>query len=129
MKYNVFDALSPFISFSQGADISDIGCLLRTATVTDISDIPTEASIIDNYELGFSSELDDLRFEFSVYRSTSDLVTTNKLDPQTGIYLPVRAPQKIWGYEALVVYKINEALNFNATYSQVEGKTPKRMFI
>ena len=74
MKYNVFDALSPFISFSQCADISDIGCLLRTATVTDISEIRTEASIIDNYELGFSSELEDLRFEFSVYRSTSDLV-------------------------------------------------------
>ncbi|MBU2970789.1 TonB-dependent receptor [Pseudoalteromonas sp. C2R02] len=122
MKYNFFDAFSPFISFSQGADISDIGRLLRTATVTEISDIRTEASIIDNYELGFSSEFDDLRFEFSVYRSTSELGTTNKLDPQTGIYLPVRAPQKIWGYEALVVYKINEALNFNATYSQVEGK-------
>ncbi|WP_042143187.1 MULTISPECIES: TonB-dependent receptor [unclassified Pseudoalteromonas] len=121
-KYNYSDSFSPFISYSQGADISDIGRLLRTATVTDISDIRTEASIIDNYELGFTSEFDDVRFEFSAYRSTSELGTTNKFDPTTGVYLPVRAPQEIWGYEALVVYKINEALNFNATYSWVEGK-------
>jgi len=122
MKYNFFDEFSPFVSYSQGADISDTGRLLRTATVTDISDIRTEASIINNYEIGFSSEFDDLRFEFSVYRSTSELGTTTKLNSDTGVYEPVRAPQKIWGYEALVVYKINEALNFNATYSQVEGK-------
>ncbi|NRB82106.1 MAG: hypothetical protein HRU38_26220, partial [Saccharospirillaceae bacterium] len=58
---------------SQGADISDIGRLLRTDTVTDIALIQTEASIINNYELGFTSEIENLRFEFSAYRSTSEL--------------------------------------------------------
>ncbi|SFD18795.1 TonB-dependent receptor [Pseudoalteromonas denitrificans] len=122
IKYNFFDAFSPFMSYSQGADISDIGRLLRTATVTDIADVQTQASIINNYELGFDSEFDNLRIEFSIYRSTSELGTTNKLDPQTGIYLPVRAPQKIWGYEGLLSYRINSDLNLNATYSLVEGK-------
>ena len=122
LKYNALPAFSPFVSYSQGADISDTGRLLRTATVTDISLIRTEASIIDNYELGFSSVFEQVHFEFATYFSTSELGTTNKFDKTTGIYLPVRAPQEIYGYEALVNYDISDAWALNATYSWVEGK-------
>lgn len=121
-KYNALPLFSPFISYSQGADISDTGRLLRTATVTDISLIRTEASVIDNYELGFSSDFEQVHFEFSTYFSTSELGTTNKFNETTGVYMPVRAPQEIYGYEALINYEINEAWAINATYSWVEGK-------
>ncbi|KXI30378.1 TonB-dependent receptor [Paraglaciecola hydrolytica] len=123
IKYNWSPLFSPFVSYSQGADISDIGRLLRTATVTDIALIRTEASIIDSYELGFNSQVsNDLRFEFAAYRSTSELGTSSSFDANTGVYLPVRAPQKIWGYEGLVDYRINPQLQVVATYSYVEGK-------
>jgi len=122
LKYNALAAFSPFVSYSQGADISDTGRLLRTATVTDISLIRTEASIIDSYEVGFSSDFDSIHLEFSAYRSTSELGTTNKFDAVTGVYLPIRAPQEIWGYEALINYNFNNAWSANATYSWVEGK-------
>ena len=122
VKYNALALFSPFISYSQGADISDTGRLLRTATVTDISLIRTEASIIDNYELGFSSDFEQVHFEFATYFSTSELGTTNKFDEATGVYMPVRAPQEIYGYEALINYDINEAWAVNVTYSWVEGK-------
>lgn len=121
-RYNLTEGFRPFISYSQGADISDIGRLLRTATVTDIAQIRTEASIIDNYEIGFTSEFDALRFEFSAYRSTSELGTTNEYDEVTGVYVPVRAPQEIYGYEGLVTYKVQDNLDLSATYSWVEGK-------
>ncbi|WP_448569377.1 TonB-dependent receptor [Thalassotalea ganghwensis] len=121
-RYNISEFFQPFINYSQGADISDIGRLLRTATVTDIGQIQTQASIIDNYELGFVSTIDDLHFEFSAYRSTSELGTTNKYDPQTGVYLPVRAPQEIYGYEALAHYRFTKNLNISASYAWVEGK-------
>lgn len=122
VKYNFHPAFSPFLSYSQGADISDIGRLLRTATVTDIADIRTEASIIDNYELGFTSSINNTRLEFSAYRSTSELGTTNQFDPTTGVYMPVRAPQEIWGLEAALTYPISETLKLHATASKVEGK-------
>jgi len=122
IKYNALAAFSPFISYSQGADISDTGRLLRTATVTDIAQIHTQASIIDNYELGFSSDFEQVHLEFAAYRSTSELGTTTKFDSVTGVYLPIRAPQEIWGYEALINYTINDAWTANATYSWVEGK-------
>jgi len=122
IRYNIMASFQPFANYSQGADISDIGRLLRTATVTDISLIQTQASIIDNYEIGFISDIDNLHFEFSAYRSTSELGTTNEYDPNTGVYLPVRAPQEIYGYEALAHYKFNSELNVTATYAWVEGK-------
>ena len=122
VKYNLLEVFSPFANYSQGSDISDIGRLLRAATVNDIGLIQTEASIIDNYEIGFTSQFDDLRFEFAAYRSTSEFGTTNSFNEVTGVYEPVRAPQEIWGYETLVDYKINPTLKLLATYSHVEGK-------
>ncbi|MCI2283000.1 TonB-dependent receptor [Colwellia sp. MSW7] len=123
IKYNYSPLFSPFASYSQGADISDIGRLLRTATVTNITLIRTQASIIDNYEIGFNSQVnDDLRIEFAAYRSTSELGTGSQFDEATGVYLPVRAPQEIWGYEGLVDYQMSPELQIVATYSYVEGE-------
>lgn len=125
VRYNFADFFQPFLSYSQGSDISDIGRLLRTATVTDIALIQTEASIIDNYEVGFISEIDNVRLEFSAYRSTSELGTTNKYNPVTGVYMPVRAPQEIYGYEAFALYNLSKDLDITATYAWVEGKDTK----
>ncbi|WP_394185724.1 TonB-dependent receptor [Pseudoalteromonas tetraodonis] len=122
IKYNLDEKFSPFLNYSQGSDISDIGRLLRSATVNDIGLIQTQASIIDNYEIGFNSQFDAVRLEVAAYRSTSELGTTNKFNKVTGVYEPVRAPQEIWGYEALVDYTINPSLKLLATYSYVEGK-------
>lgn len=97
VKYSTLSFFSPFISYSQGADISDTSRLLRTTTVTDISLIHTEASIIDNNELGFSSDVEQVHFEFATYFNTSELGTTNKFNETTGVYMPVRAPQGICG--------------------------------
>ncbi|ABV36107.1 TonB-dependent receptor [Shewanella sediminis HAW-EB3] len=122
VRYNMNEHFSPFVSFSQGADISDLGRLLRTATVDDISLIRTEASVVDNYEVGFSGQFNDFTYELAVYRSNSDLGTGNKYDEATGVYMPVRAPQKIWGYEAQLSYQIQDHLRSNVTYSWIEGK-------
>lgn len=122
IRYNMMESFQPFANYSQGADISDIGRLLRTATVTDISLIHTEASIIDNYEIGFVSDIDNLHLEFSAYRSSSELGTTNKYDAAIGVYLPVRAPQEIYGYEVLAHYTFSPVLELTATYAWIEGK-------
>ena len=123
IRYNWQAYFQPFANYSQGSDISDIGRLLRTATVNDIADIQTQASIIDNYEIGFTSVVNNnFRLEFSAYRSTSELGTTNSYDAATGIYMPVRAPQEIYGYEALVNYSFSHNLDVTASYAWVEGK-------
>lgn len=122
LRYRYTDAFSPYASYSEGYEVPDLGLLLRTATVNDLSLIENEASIIKNYEVGFSSDLDNLFFTVALYRSTSDLGTRNTYDPETGIYRPVRAPQKIWGFEATADYTLNNHWSVQAAYGYTEGK-------
>lgn len=125
LRYRWSDAFSPFISYSEGFEVPDLGLLLRTATVNDISLIQSEASVVKNYEAGFSSQLDALYLNVAIYRSESELGTGSQLDNATGIYRPVRAPQKIWGYEASAEYHLSDVWQFSAAYGFAEGKDTK----
>ncbi|AQS37154.1 outer membrane receptor protein [Shewanella psychrophila] len=122
IRYNMNEYFSPFMSFSQGSDISDLGQLLRTATVDDISLIRTEASIVDNYEVGISGQIADVSYEIAAYRSNSELGTGSEYIEETGVYMPVREPQKIWGYEGQLNYQIQDNLSTSVSYSWIEGK-------
>lgn len=122
VRYNLSDAFSPFANYSQGSDVPDLGRLLRTATVSDIAQIRTEASVVDHYEIGAAGQLDNWDYELAIYRSNSELGTSNVYDAATGVYMPVRAPQKIWGYEVAVNYSFSETLSAGANYAWVEGK-------
>ncbi|WP_448568666.1 TonB-dependent receptor [Thalassotalea ganghwensis] len=122
LRYNAFQKFTPYLSYSEGADIPDLGSLLRSATVNDIALIHTEAAIIKSIEAGFVTQFDKLRFELLAYRSKSDLGSKSTLDKNTGIYITKRAPQKIWGYEGVVNYPISDNIDIRATYGYVEGK-------
>lgn len=122
LRYRYSDAFSPFASYSEGYEVPDLGLLLRTATVSDLGLIENEASIIKNYEVGFSSQLNNLFFTGALYRSTSDLGTRSVYDPESGIYRPARAPQKIWGFEATAEYTLNDQWSLQAAYGYTEGK-------
>lgn len=122
LRYHINEHFSPFVNYSQGADISDLGRLLRSATVDDIALIETETSIIDSYEIGLDTHFDNVDFSIAAYKSTSELGTSNKYNPSTGIYEPVRSPHKMWGYEAELNYRISDSLSVKANYSWVEGK-------
>jgi len=123
LRYSADSRFSPFISYSEGFDIADLGAALRSTSAPNLDQVDTEASIIKNYEVGFTSQLDQWHFEFAAYRSTSKLGTSYKYDSVSSLYLPVKAPQKIWGYEASVEYNISDAVSLGATYSWVEGKS------
>lgn len=125
VRYRLSDSFSPYVSYSEGFEVPDLGLLLRTATVKNINLIQSEASVVKNYEAGFSSELDALYLNIAVYRSESELGTGSQLDSTTGIYIPVRAPQKIWGYEASAEYRLSDAWQFSAAYGYAEGKDTK----
>lgn len=122
LRYNAYEKFSPYISYSEGTDIPDLGSLLRSATVDDISLIHTEAGIVKNIETGFVSQFDNLRFELLAYKSRSDLGSKSTLDENTGIYITQRAPQEIWGYEGVVSYRVSRGLDVHVTYGYVEGK-------
>jgi len=122
LRYKASPLFSPFLSYSEGFDISDLGRLLRSAVVTDIAQVRTEASNIRHYEIGFTSAFEDLKVEFAYYQSTSELGTGTKLDPATGIFLPVREPQKIHGFEISGYYYVTDGLEIGASYTRFDGE-------
>ncbi|MBB1285148.1 TonB-dependent receptor [Flavisolibacter sp. BT320] len=120
LRYNLSDYFSPYVSFSQGFSVSDIGLVLRSARVNDIAKINTEAVVVDNYEAGFVSKYKKLRFEATGYISKSSLGANSVYD--NGIFVVVRTPERIYGYELAADLQLTKNLQAGLSYSYVEGK-------
>lgn len=122
LKYNRWDLFSPFVSFSQGFSVMDIGLALRDAKVNSIDKINTDAVKVNNYEAGFETRYEGLTFTVSGYTSTSKLGIEVVYDPATGLFNTARSPEKIYGYELAANYTIAANLEVGASYSYTEGK-------
>ncbi|SDH38313.1 iron complex outermembrane recepter protein [Pedobacter terrae] len=122
LRYNQFDVFSPFVSFSQGFSVMDIGLALRDAKVNSIDKINTDAVKVNNYEAGFESKIAGLTFSASGYISTSKLGIEVVYDPATGLFNTARNPEKIYGFELAADYQLFDQLGLAASYSYTEGK-------
>ncbi len=120
LRYNLSEYFSPYVSFSQGFSVSDIGLVLRSARVNDIAKINTEAVIIGNYEAGFVSKYKKFRFEATGYISKSSLGANSVF--QNGEFVVVRTPERIYGYELAADMQVTKDLKAGISYSYVEGK-------
>lgn len=120
LRYNLSPYFSPYVSFSQGFSVSDIGLVLRSARVNDIAKINTEAVVIDNYEAGFVSKYKKLRFEATGYISKSSLGANSVF--QNGEFVVVRTPESIYGYELAADMQVLKNLQVGLSYSYVEGR-------
>lgn len=122
IRFNKFKAFSPFVSFSQGFSVADIGLALRASKVNDIKDINTQAVKVTNYEIGAVSEFGKLRLEASAYYSLSKLGTEMTYDKTTGVFVLNRTPEHIYGFEVLANYAFTSRIEANASFSYIEGK-------
>ncbi len=120
LRYNRFDYFKPYVNFSQGFSVADLGLLLRAARVNDIDKIQTEPVIINNYEAGFASEFKAFRFEASGYISKSKLGSS--FIEENGFYVIARQPERVYGFELAADVIASNSLTFGASYSFVEGK-------
>ncbi|HEY1201402.1 MAG TPA: TonB-dependent receptor [Niastella sp.] len=120
LRYNLSDYFSPYVSFSQGFSVSDIGLVLRSARVNDIAKINTEAVIVDNYEAGFVSKIKNFRFEATGYISKSSLGANSVYD--NGVFVVVRTPERIYGYELAADMQVTKYLQAGVSYTYTEGK-------
>lgn len=120
LRYNKYDIFNPFVSFSQGFAINELGRILRTAKSGTLASIATDPIITNNYEAGFSSKLGIVNLTASYYISTSKL-GANLVDVG-GYLVPQREPEKIHGYEIAADVYLNQQWTMGASYSYVEGK-------
>jgi iron complex outermembrane receptor protein len=125
LKFNRYERFTPYVSFSQGFSVSDVGRMLRAATVDDMKKINTEAVIVNNYEAGFTSKLNKLKLEGVAFVSTSELGASGRFNAETQAFEVMRSPEKIYGFEAIADLDLLKNLNVGAAYAYVEGKLDK----
>lgn len=125
VKYNGIEQFSPFVSYSEGFNVLDLGRTLRASNAPSLTQIDTEASIIKNYEIGFDGNQGIYNYEFAAFMSKSDIGTRLEENTVTGKYESVRAPQEIYGWEVALEAQPTDALKLGVNYSWVEGKDTK----
>lgn len=120
LRYNKYDLFNPFVSFSQGFAINELGRILRTATSSTLESIATDPIITNNYEAGFSSRIGILNLTAAYFISTSKL-GANLVDIG-GFLVPQREPEKIKGYEITADLNLSTKWIVGGSYSYVEGQ-------
>jgi len=123
LRYNKYSFFNPFISFSQGFAINELGRIVRRATDNDLDSLKTDPIITNNYEIGFSSNYSIFQLSASYYYSTSKMGV--ELVDIGGYLMPQRLPEDVYGYEVALSATISPQLTVGGTYAYVEGKSKK----
>jgi iron complex outermembrane receptor protein len=122
IRYIEHQEFIPYVSYSQGFSIADLGSVLRSATASNINDIQLEPAVTKNYEFGFLSKFNNLKFEAVGYYSTSNLGTGIVFVDELNTFQPSKQPQRIYGGEVSVDYfTANNKWQLGTSYSYVEG--------
>lgn len=121
LRYNKYAFFNPFVSFSQGFTINELGRIVRNATDSDLKNIQTDPIVTNNYEAGFSSQFSIFNLSAAYFISTSKLGVNLTAD-ERGYFFPERAPERIHGLEVALDARLSSKLSVGGTYSYVEGK-------
>ena len=123
LRYNKYALFNPFISFSQGFAINELGRIVRRATDNDLDSLKTDPIITNNYEVGFSSNYSIFQLSASYYYSTSKMGV--ELVDIGGYLMPQRLPEDVYGYEIALNADICPQITIGGTFAYVEGKSKK----
>ncbi|HWO43522.1 MAG TPA: TonB-dependent receptor [Candidatus Eisenbacteria bacterium] len=108
LVYALTDQVDLFASFSQGAEISQLGRAARGAgTVDNLDPQPAKSN---QYEIGARVRWPKLDYSFAAFFTESDLLSALQRDPANpaGPLIPLREPRKFWGVENSLGWRINE---------------------
>lgn len=125
LRYNFIPEINLFTSYSQSFSINEVGRILRTSTESVISKLPTDPIRVNNYEIGVAGTVRKwMNYEVTSFWSTSKLGAT-AVQAADGSYTMQRAPETIWGYEAVVGFNPYKYLSFGGAFAWIEGKVDK----
>jgi iron complex outermembrane receptor protein len=108
LVYSFNKTIDLFASFSQGAEISQLGRAARGAgTVDNLDPQPAKSN---QYEIGARFKSPTIDYNFAAFFTESDLLSALQRNPSdpTGPLIPLREPRKFWGIENSLRWRINE---------------------
>ncbi|NAW52271.1 TonB-dependent receptor [Elizabethkingia argentiflava] len=121
LSYNRLKELQPFVAYSRGFSIFDLGRTLRDAAADQLSKIETSPVKTDNYEVGAYSQIGNFLSINAAYFYThsqlgSDLVS------KAGFWVVDRSPQKVSGVEVGTNVRIIQELDAGLNFTTFEGR-------
>ncbi|WP_291870694.1 TonB-dependent receptor [Maribacter sp.] len=124
LRYNKIKVFKPFVSFSQSFSVAEIGREVRVAKDPDLLlKFAPEAIIVNNYEIGASSELGaNTTLQATYFISTSELGSSWTASEESAHLEVTRAAERIHGYEIQFNTRFAEKFNFGISHQGIEGK-------
>lgn len=109
-----------YASFSQGAEISQVGRAATTARTADRVDPQPAKS--NQYEIGFRQSGQPLNYSAAVFYTTSDLMSALDCSDPTVPCKPLREPRKFWGVEGTVGWRIDSHWGAGGNLAWMQGR-------
>jgi iron complex outermembrane receptor protein len=120
LRYARFEWFKPFVSYTQGFSVIDVGRYVRAAKENDIARMAIQPVKVNNYEVGFNSSHKFVDVTGSYFVAKNKIGAS--LIEENGWYVQQTAPEKTWGYEFSVDARPATFLHLGASYMYVEGK-------
>ncbi|CAI2718813.1 secretin and TonB N-terminal domain-containing protein [Nitrospina watsonii] len=116
--YFIDDYMNAFFTFTQGAEISQLGRAARSAgTAAEIDPQPAKSN---QYEVGFRGEWDNHRLSLAAFYTESDLLSA-LFCPGTSPCVPLREPRKFWGIEGTAGWVLNPQWELEGNFAWMDG--------
>ncbi|NEQ29423.1 MAG: TonB-dependent receptor [Leptolyngbya sp. SIO4C5] len=123
--YDLTDEVSVFASFAQGFGVPDFGRLFRAPSDEFRSleeDLEfTAPQKVNNYELGFRGQWDDVQFSLAGFYNDSELGVALVSSPGEPVEV-ARGPQRIYGVEATIDWQPSPTWQLGGIISWNEGE-------
>ncbi|WP_187272337.1 TonB-dependent receptor [Zeimonas arvi] len=117
--FDLNERINLYASYNQGFSLPDMGLTLRGAAAgSSFAALNTQPQVVDNYEVGVRGNWGGTRASFALFWSENDLgARSGGLNAAI-----VRAPEKIYGFEATVDHRFANSWRAGGTFSWLEGK-------
>lgn len=108
-----------YASFSQGAEISQVGRAARTAGTADRIDPQPAKS--NQHEIGFRQGGQPLNYSAAAFYTNSDLMSALDCSDPTVPCKPLREPREFWGVEGAVGWRVDSHWGVGGNVAWMQG--------
>jgi iron complex outermembrane recepter protein len=123
--YALSDAIQLYASFSQGAELTQLGRAARGAT--NPAAISVEPATSDQYELGVRGKVGPVDFGLALYYSRSESSSQIQPDPSCAgqsfcPLIPLRVPERFKGFEANASWQATDTFTLSGVFTLQRGR-------
>ncbi len=123
--FAVTDSIQLYGSFSQGAELTQLGRAARGAI--DPSQITVEPATSDQYEIGLRGLVGPVRFGLAYYYSRSESSSQVQPDPSCAgetfcPLIPLRVPERFHGFEANATWQAADNFTLSGVFTLQRGR-------